>query len=93
MVGHGGDCTTFTERVKSETRGRVDFAAALYNPSQSGHGIFLEFIAPDHALYLVCVRQPGPSGLDPADGRVSGNRVDAQAIITEDMRFGAFDPS
>jgi len=65
---------------------------AWYNPEQSGHGLSVEIIAPDHALVIwhAFDTRGRPLTLY-MDGPITGRRIDATVYAPQGMRFGDFD--
>jgi hypothetical protein len=67
---------------------------AWYNPQQSGHGLSVEIIAPDHALVVWhTFNTAGQPMTLYMDGPISGRRIDATVYAPRGMRFGAFNPA
>jgi hypothetical protein len=65
---------------------------AWYNPEQSGHGLSVEIIAPDHALVIWHTFDTSgrPMTLY-MDGPITGRRIEATVYAPQGMRFGDFD--
>lgn len=65
---------------------------AWYNPEQSGHGLSVEIIAPDHALVIwYTFDTSGRPMTLYMDGPITGRRIDATVYAPQGMRFGDFD--
>lgn len=68
-------------------------SGSWYNPAQSGHGLSVEVLNPEHALvyWYVYDRDGNPFFLY-IEGRIQGQRIDGVAYAPSGMRWGNFDP-
>ena len=68
-------------------------SGSWYNPAQSGHGLSVQVLDPEHALlyWYVYDRDGNPFFLY-IEGSINGQRIDGVAYAPSGMRWGSFDP-
>lgn len=68
-------------------------SGSWYNPDQSGHGLSLEILSPDSALfYWYTYDTDGHPIHLYIEGRIEGRTIHGKAWAPQGMKFGQFDP-